>query len=208
MKYPDDFINKVICGDCLEVMKDKPKDKTFHYTNPEMVRDLIRLVPISEQDTILDAGSGKNKVWFNELRSKKFEFAKITDKECTHGNYVGWCDDCEDKNKIYECEIDDGCDFFEWDKKVDWVIGNPPFHLGWAFLDKASEIAEKGIAFLGNLNFWNSCLPNRFEKLKEKGFYLNKIHILQDKRWFGRYYFLVFEKKENNFVSWNTNTYE
>jgi len=24
MKYPDDFINKVICGDCLEVMKDLP----------------------------------------------------------------------------------------------------------------------------------------------------------------------------------------
>jgi site-specific DNA-methyltransferase (adenine-specific) len=24
MKYPDDFINKVICGDCLEVMKDIP----------------------------------------------------------------------------------------------------------------------------------------------------------------------------------------
>jgi len=24
MKYPDDFINKIICGDCLEVMKDIP----------------------------------------------------------------------------------------------------------------------------------------------------------------------------------------
>ena len=24
MKYPDDFINKVICGDCLDVMKDIP----------------------------------------------------------------------------------------------------------------------------------------------------------------------------------------
>ena len=24
MKYPDDFINKVICGDCLEVMKGIP----------------------------------------------------------------------------------------------------------------------------------------------------------------------------------------
>ena len=23
-KYPDDFINKIICGDCLEVMKDIP----------------------------------------------------------------------------------------------------------------------------------------------------------------------------------------
>ena len=24
MKYPDDFINKLICGDCLEVMKTMP----------------------------------------------------------------------------------------------------------------------------------------------------------------------------------------
>ncbi len=24
MKYPEDFVNKVICGDCLEVMKDIP----------------------------------------------------------------------------------------------------------------------------------------------------------------------------------------
>ncbi|GAI30744.1 unnamed protein product, partial [marine sediment metagenome] len=24
MKYPEDFINKLICGDCLEVMKEFP----------------------------------------------------------------------------------------------------------------------------------------------------------------------------------------
>ena len=24
MKYPDDFINKIICGDCLKIMKDIP----------------------------------------------------------------------------------------------------------------------------------------------------------------------------------------
>ena len=26
MKYPEDFINKVICGDCLEVMKEMPDE--------------------------------------------------------------------------------------------------------------------------------------------------------------------------------------
>jgi len=29
MKYPDDFVNKIICGDCLEVMKDIP-DKSVN----------------------------------------------------------------------------------------------------------------------------------------------------------------------------------
>src|SRR3990167_9674822 len=137
----------------------KKKDKTFHYTNEQMVKDLLSITPYKIGDSILDAGSGKNKVWFK--------------------NFSQWI-----KIKKYECEIEDGCNFFEWSRKVDWIIGNPPFHLGWRFLDKASQIAEKGIAFLGNLNFWNSCLPSRFELLESSGFYLNKIHIVQDKRWF------------------------
>jgi hypothetical protein len=41
-------------------MKDKPNDITFHYTNEQMVRDLISITPLS--GSVLDAGSGKNKV--------------------------------------------------------------------------------------------------------------------------------------------------
>ncbi|MFA5773021.1 MAG: hypothetical protein WC974_09850 [Thermoplasmata archaeon] len=157
------------------------KDITFHYTNPEMARDLICLIPISETDTILDAGSGKNKVWYNSIQNKE----------------------------KYECEIEDGCDFFEWTKKVDWVIGNPPFHLGKDFLLKASDIAQKGIAFLINNQCFNSfLLPSRLEILKNKGFYIQSIKVVQDKRWFGRYYFLIFTKEKNDFISWNTKTYE
>ncbi|MFA5014797.1 MAG: hypothetical protein WC549_04590 [Actinomycetota bacterium] len=157
-------------------MKEKPKDISFHYTNEQMVKDLIAITPIS--GSVLDTGSGKNKIWFNNLSGEK-----------------------------YECEIEDGCDFYKWDRKIDWIIGNPPFHEGWKFLDKASLISKVGIAFLGNLNFWNSCLPNRFELLKERGFYLNKLHIVQDKRWFGRYYYLIFTKENNNFLTWERKTY-
>jgi len=156
------------------------KDITFHYTNPKMAEDLLNITPILPTDSVLDAGSGKNKVWFNKLSCRK----------------------------KYECEIQDGVNFYDWNIEVSWVIGNPPFHEGWKFLDKASQIACKGVAFLGNLNFLNSCLPSRLEIMKERKFYLSRIHIVQDKRWFGRYYYLIFTRYPHDFITWNTETYK
>ena len=160
-------------------MKEKPKDITFHYTNEQMVKDLIKLIPFKITDTILDAGSGKNKVWYNNLVGEK-----------------------------YECELDDGCDFIKWEKKVDWIIGNPPYHESWKFTEKSLDIAEKGIAFLVNNQALNSHLtPRRLDLMKEKGFTLKSIHVVADKRWFGRYYFLIFTKENNNFLTWERKTY-
>ncbi|MBU0959393.1 MAG: GDP-mannose 4,6-dehydratase, partial [Nanoarchaeota archaeon] len=42
---------------------------------------------------------------------------------------------------------------------------------------------------------------------KTVGFYLTKMHIVADKRWFGRYYYLIFTKENNNFISWNKKSY-
>jgi hypothetical protein len=38
----------------------KKRDITFHYTNEQMVKDLIAITPLC--GLVLDAGSGKNKV--------------------------------------------------------------------------------------------------------------------------------------------------
>ena len=157
------------------------RDITFHYTNPEMVKDLVALLPIETTDFVLDAGSGKNKVWFNEIKDKCFAL---------------------------EREIKDGKDFMEWDIPVQWVIGNPPYHIGWKFTKKATEIAQKGIAWLVNNTEMNSLFtPRRQQIIRDAGFYLQRIHIVADKRWFGRYYFLIFTKEPNTFISWNTKTY-
>lgn len=40
------------------------------------------------------------------------------------------------------CEIREGKDFFEYNKKVDWVIGNPPYSIFKEFLEHAFEIAD------------------------------------------------------------------
>ncbi len=159
--------------------KKQKKDITFYYTNPIMVKDLIKLIPLEQKDIVLDAGSGKNKVWYNNINVKE----------------------------KYECELEDGCDFLQWTKKVDWVIGNPPYHISWRFTKKASQITNKGIAWLINNQGLNSLMtPRRLQIIKDKKFELQHIHIVADKRWFGRYYFLIFEKKEG-ILTWERKTY-
>jgi hypothetical protein len=154
------------------------------YTKPEMVRYLLSKTPIEKTDSVLDAGSGKNKVWYNEVKVKE----------------------------KYECEIEEGCDFYKWTKKVDWVIGNPPHRYKgknqvWKWFQKASEIANKGMAFLLNHKVFNTLTPKRLQELADKGFYLQKIVIVSDTRWFGRYYYLIFQKKKSDFLEWNLRSF-
>jgi len=155
-------------------------DITFNYTNENMVISLLKFIPFCKGDVVLDAGSGKNKVWFKNLP----EFVEK-----------------------YECEIEDGCDFLLWDRPVDWVIGNPPFAISYKFLDKATEVANKGVAFLLSVRGFNSLTPRRLNTYTQRGFYLNKVHIVSDKRWWGRYYFVVFEKKKNDLFTWELKSY-
>lgn len=153
------------------------RDKTFHYTSEDMVKNLLASTPIS--GSVLDAGSGENKVWFNNLNGEK-----------------------------YQCEIEDGNDFYQWQKKVDWVVGNPPYHQSWKFTEKALSVAQKGIAWLVNNQALNSHLtPRRLELMKEHGFTLKSIKVVADKRWFGRYYYLIFNKDNNDFLTWERKTF-
>ena len=150
------------------------------FTTPEsLVIDLLKKVPIIEGDIVIDAGSGDRKVWFNNIPSSK---------------------------KI-ESEIKDGSDFLKINKEVDWSIGNPPFWEFIPFIFKASEISRKGFAFLTNHSRINQITPVRLRKLEEKGFYLSSITIFAVKKWFGRYYFLVFTKTKNTSIDYLKGNY-
>ena len=48
----------------------------------------------------------------------------------------------------FKCEIKEGNDFFHWDKKVDWIITNPPYSIYDDFLKHAFEIADNVVFFV------------------------------------------------------------
>lgn len=158
------------------------KSKEFHYTNKEMVADLIAITPISRDSEVLDAGSGKNKVWYKELM-KRFD--------------------------ADECEIDDGCDFYKVDRKYDWIIGNPPYYESWKFTEQALKIANTGIAWLLNNQALNSHFtPARLQRMKKDGWRIRRIHVVADCRWLGRYYYVILERLGGKCeISWNTKSY-
>lgn len=54
---------------------------------------------------------------------------------------------------VYECEIDRGEDFFDFNLKVDWIITNPPWSQFRQFLKHSMELADN-VVFLANLNAW------------------------------------------------------
>ena len=157
------------------------KKKEFYYTDIEMVKDLLSITPIFwQKDIVLDAGSG-NGAWYHNLL-------------------------CPQKNRR-ECEIERGNDFYKWEEKVDWVVGNPPFrHNGenqiWKWIDKASQITNKGMGFLLNHKVFNTLTPVRLQLLADRGFYIQHIRIVADKRWFGRYYYLIFGRENKSLISW------
>jgi hypothetical protein len=141
----------------------------------ENVLDCLQFIEFEENDIVVDAGSGKEKVWFDNIKVK---------------------------NKL-EFEIDEEKDFLKYNERVDWVIGNPPYKLWLDFMFHSADICNKGFCFFINHIRLNQLTPKRLNDLKEKGFYLTTFRITNVKKWFGRYYYLVFTKKPSNIISFN-----
>ena len=136
-----------------------------------IVNECLKLIPIQNNDVCLDCCAGVNKIWFDNIP-------------------------CENK---YWCEILEGKDFIDFNKEVDYLVGNLPFNLFKLFFEKIMKLnINKGI---GIICLENSITPTRLMRLENKGFYLKYIRKLKIKEWkFGfnvNYYY--FEKKELNF---------
>jgi hypothetical protein len=138
-----------------------PHDKI--YTPVDVARLLIDMTDIKESDIVLDPSKGGG-VFFDNLPP------------------------CREK---YFCEIDDGVDFFEFNKEVDIIIGNPPFSMWSRWLNHTVTLKPRKIAYVfGMLNL----TPLRLKLLKENGYVLSKIHITTVNTWFANSVLAVFER--------------
>ena len=55
------------------------------------------------------------------------------------------------------CEITEGRDFLKYNKKVDWIITNPPYSIYDNFLEHCFEISENALIFAAdkNISWWD-----------------------------------------------------
>ena len=160
----------------------------FHQTPIELAQVLINSLDIQPSDILYEPFKGEGAVYNNFPTS----------------NVKNWS------------ELTQGRDYKDYTGTYDWVITNPPFRLEtnntrvnafWFLLDYFSQRARKGIAFLGNDKVFSSLTPKRMETLKQRGWYLTTLTLCNVKKWRGRYYFFVLEKKESHLFKYLLDSY-
>ena len=148
----------------------------FHQTPKECAKDLIAHCPLAIGDKVIEPFSGEGAFYDN--------FPDFVEKD--------WA------------EIRRGKCYTDIEGDFDWVITNPPFRLEtgtkrinsfWYLLDYYTTRAKKGIAFLGNDSCFCTLTPKRQKILEERGWGLTKIVVSSIKKWRGRYFFFILEKK-------------
>lgn len=151
-------------------LKQKPNDMI--YTPSALAKKLISFIPINENDILLDGFKGSG-AFYNNF---------------------------PDKNKKFWCEIEEGKDFFSYNKKVNWSISNPPFSMITKIIKKSSVICEDGFAYIFPLMSFNY---SRLKLIEESGFYIYKFILFQNpKEWeIGfPHAFIIFTKEKNNSI--------
>ena len=143
----------------------------YFLTPSLLAKNCIKFINIEKDDIILDAFGGDGVFYNNYPECKK-----------------DWC------------EIRDKKDFFGYQKKVDWIITNPPYSLLEKVLPHTYEICRKGFGYLLGIN---NLTPRRIEQANKNGFGLTKLHICKVFKWFGMSIFVVFEKGKENIITYD-----
>lgn len=153
---------------------------TFHQTPADLAKELITHLNLQPGDRLYEPFRGEG-AFYNH-------FPAVNPKD--------WS------------EITQERDYKDFEGEYDWVITNPPFKLDtggkrvnsfWFLLDYFTKKAKKGIAFLGNDRCFCTLTPKRMKVLEERGWGITKVIVCSVKKWRGRYFFIVLEKKPGMF---------
>lgn len=167
----------------------RKQDITLHYTPVELAKKLLTRVSLDDGDTLLEPFKGDGAFYDN------FPADHVKD----------WY------------EIQEGKDFFTCNDMYDVIITNPPFRIETptgrknAFipcLEKAFSVSRKRVCMLYNHKCFNAMTPKRLHKWRNMGWSITDVHICNVKKWFGRYYFVVFEKNApSSLISYDETSY-
>lgn len=157
----------------------------FYYleqTPKELAKELINQTPFDNADTIYEPFKGEG---------------------AFYDNYP------ENTFKVYT-EIEEGLDYKNYSQPYDWVVTNFPFRIYDEkkdkmvnsvahFLEYFSKRARKGMGFLVNDKCFSALTTKRLQDLQNDGWYIHKIIVCAVKKWRGRYFYIIFQKKPCEF---------
>ena len=79
------------------------------------------------------------------------------------------------------CEISKGRDFFKFNKKVDWIVGNPPFSLLTLWFEHSYKVTDNIVYVLTVPHIWTK---KRRRDRESSGFGIKEIAIFKEpKEW-------------------------
>ena len=65
------------------------------------------------------------------------------------------------------------------------------------------ETTRKEIYWLINMSSLNVFTPNRIQIMNDNNWYIQNLHVVSDKRWYGRYVWIKFNKNKNNILTYS-----
>lgn len=162
------------------------KDELYYLeqTPKELAIDLIKQTPFDNADTVYEPFKGEG-AFFDNFPENTF--------------------------KVFT-EIEQGLDYKNYSQPYDWVVTNPPFRIHDEkknklinsfphFLEYFSKRARKGMAFLVNDKCLSTLTSKRLLELQNDGWYIQKLVVCAIKKWRGRYFYIIFQKKPCEFYN-------
>ena len=156
----------------------------FHQTPRQCAKDLMPNIPLEKGDRVLEPFAGEG-AFYDQLPD-------YVEKD--------WC------------EIERGRDYKDYDKEFDWVVSNPPFKIGgknviWGMIDYYTQRATKGVAFFVNAYGLTTLTPIRQAVLKERGWGITGLTMVNVKKWSGRYFLIVLQKGKPSVMNYLSGNY-